>query len=139
MEEFQKLEKALDLAVTKKGSARSASIAYSQSDLYIAGSIASDTHIFSITSEHAALALSTLHKDYKVNKMVTLVEEDGFAPYLPIIGKIFMDHSMRTGIPIAYTLYTLDQKVVLGGDRGNLLLSVKSCAFSLFSHPRVDF
>ncbi len=104
-EMFNELKSNLKLSITKKdGSFRSVSVAVSLSgEKYFGGLVESDTNTFNLPSEHIALMLSTISNDYRVNEIVTLTEETDHYT-LPIILKIIIDHSIRTGQLIKYTL-----------------------------------
>lgn len=110
-----KLRNALSLSVTKKEhKERISSIACSDSgSFYYTGLIESDTNTFNITSEQAALVLSVLANDYKVSKIITMVETTTPQNVVsPIVLKIIIDHSIRTGQKIEYTIINIEGRVL---------------------------
>lgn len=110
------LRSALELCVLKaKDMNRISSIAISKSGRhYVAGRIASDTKLLDISSEQAALALSAQSNDFKVYKIITLMENpDSGSAVSPVVIKILIDHSIRTGIPIEYKIINLKNETIL--------------------------
>ena len=69
---------------------------------YAAGRVASQTHLLDIPSELAALVRATHANDYRITEVSTLTEKFTSPP--PIVLKILIDHSARTGVPIRYTI-----------------------------------
>src|SRR3989344_4491433 len=69
---------------------------------YAAGRVASQTHLLDIPSELAALVRATHANDYRITEVYTLTEKFTSPP--PIVLKILIDHSARTGVPIRYTI-----------------------------------
>ncbi len=101
---LQKLQKGLSLSVVKKANAQnnSVSIAISTSGKsYLGGKIESDTNLLDISSEHSALALALAHRDYKIEQVITLVENDSVI-ISPLILKILVDFGIRTKKPVRY-------------------------------------
>lgn len=107
MNELNTLKEGFSLCVSKKLEDSTVSISYSDDSSYLAGSIASDTNSLNVSSEQASLILSILNKDYKVKKIVTLTNSEKNI-VSPIIAKIMVDHSIRTGIPIAYKIINIE-------------------------------
>ncbi len=107
MDDLKLLSENLNLSVSKKNSRqRSVSLAQSESGAhYLAGSIDSDTKLLGISSEQAVLGLATLAQDYKIHQIITLRElgEEVFS-LSPIIAKIIIDYSSRTGKAIEYSV-----------------------------------
>lgn len=115
--EFNKLKKGLDLAVVKnktKNGYQTSSIAYSFSGKsYIAGNIASDTHLLDITSEQAALCLAIHNNDFKINRIVTMAKDcNPLEVTFPIIAKVLIDHKIRTGTDIEYYILNEEGNVI---------------------------
>ncbi|HRZ30177.1 MAG TPA: hypothetical protein P5274_00685 [Candidatus Paceibacterota bacterium] len=107
MDDLKLLVENLNLSVGKKDSKqRSVSLAQSESGAhYLAGSVDSDNKLLGISSEQAVLGLSTLAQDYKVHRIITLRESDEKVFSLsPIIAKIIIDYSRRTGKTIEYSV-----------------------------------
>ncbi len=110
------LKKVLSLSVVKKkGNIRTSSIAISSSGKsYKAGLIESDTNTFNIPSEHIALMLSTISNDYRVVKIITMVEKVDSQNYIsPMTLKIIKDYSIRSGLDIEYTIVDIKGKILL--------------------------
>ncbi|MFA6340638.1 MAG: hypothetical protein WCX27_00140 [Candidatus Paceibacterota bacterium] len=107
------LKEALDLCVSKKKEGKkTSSIAISEKgNSYIAGSVDSDTHLLNISSEQASLALASASRDYKINKVITLVEDS--VSVLPQTVEIMIDHYKRTGVPISYEVIDSEGKTLL--------------------------
>jgi len=113
--EFEYLKSALNLCVLKsKDTNRISSIACSLSGkYYVSGKIASDTKLLDISSEQGALALSTQQNDFKVYKIITLIENSEQELLTsPLIIKILIDHSIRTGISIEYKVINLKNEII---------------------------
>lgn len=116
---IDKLKQNLDLCILKTTDPnRSVSIAYSMSGKeYVAGRVGSDTKLLDIPSEQAALILSVQNQDYRVNKILTLAENanEGFF-VSPLVLKIIIDHGVRTGTAIEYTVIDLNENVLFHFD-----------------------
>jgi len=112
----KKLKESLSLSIIKKEhKERVSSVACSESDnFYYAGLVESDTNTFNISSEQVALILSTISNDYKVSKIITMVETKTPQNVVsPIVLKLIKDHSMRTGINnIEYTIIDIDGNIL---------------------------
>lgn len=109
------LQSALALCILKtKDINRISSVAISKSGkYYAAGKIASDTKLLDISSEQAALSLSVQHNDFGVYKVITLIENPNDTPVVsPVVAKIIIDHSIRTGLPIEYQIIDTKQKTL---------------------------
>src|SRR4051812_14472602 len=121
MNELDTLKKTLSLCIEKKEGEGTSSIAYGKNTFYASGSLASDTNSLNVTSEQAALIISSLNKDYTIHTVVTLVNTD-HPSVSPVVLKILIDHSMRTGIPIKYKIINHDNKVLFETEDASLLL-----------------
>jgi cytidine deaminase len=120
MNELDILKEALSFSIEKDELEKTASIAYSTSGSYVAGSLTSDTNFLSISSEQNALMLSVLQNDYGVNKIVTLTNNEGLG-VSPVVVKYLIDHTVRTHIPISYTvLNTKGEKILETADSATL-------------------
>ena len=132
-EEILYMTEGLELAVAKKGAGgtpahRSVSLCYSDSGKKYRGSnIDSDTNLLTMSSEQVALLSSVAHHDYKINEVVTLVEQTEDAIVNPVTIKILADFSMRTGTNISYRI--IDMKGVL------LFKTHNICELMLFYTP----
>ncbi len=109
-DELQYLAEGLELAVAKKGGVgtpahRSVSVCYSTSGKkYRGANVDSDTNLLTIYSEQTALLSAVAHHDYKIQEMVTLVEQAEDAVINPVVIKILVDYSARTGTNISYRI-----------------------------------
>lgn len=84
---------------------QSGSVALSESGkTYSAGMLASQTHLLDIPSELAALVRATHANDVRITEMHTLIDTP--QPVSPVVLKLLVDHSVRTGLPIRYTIRT---------------------------------
>ncbi|GEM_PF-1308108 len=104
---LKELNEAFSLSITKGSGEifRSSSVAVSKSGKnYFAGKVESDTHLLGFPSEQVALMLSAQQKDYGVSEIITLAEnKDGCKNKIsPLIIKILIDHSIRTGKNMSY-------------------------------------
>lgn len=117
-----KLKKGLNFAVVKKnqksGFGKTSTIAYSQGKReYLAGNLASDTNLLDITSEQSSLVLAVQNNDFKIDKVITLVEEINPQQVVsPLVLKILRDYEIRTGIKIRYTIIDI---------KGNILSDIE--------------
>ena len=115
--ELERLKIGLELSLSKKtrkdGNKVSSSIAYSESDRsYLAGSLASDTNLLDFSSEQAALIVASHNNDFKINQVVTLFIDETHQTLSPIVIKLLIDHSLRTGADISYKIINLDGKII---------------------------
>lgn len=113
------LRQSLDLCILKTNDPnRTVSVAYSTGGKeYVAGRVGSDTKLLDISSEQAALILSVQNQDYKVNKVVTLVENPGEGFFVsPLTLKIIIDHGARTSTAIEYIVKDLDENILFHTD-----------------------
>jgi len=133
--ETNKLKKGLKFAVVKKnkksGFGKTSTTAYSQSGKkYLAGNLASDTNLLDITSEQASLVLSIQNNDFKVNKVITMVEEVNPQQVVsPLVLKVLKDYEIRTGTNIKYTIVDL---------KGNILFDEDINDFMSFYNPKTN-
>jgi len=118
-EEAEKLTSLLERSITTKPKHNSsASIAYSKSGKNYHGILVeSQSHLLNILPEYVALAQAALHKDYGVNHVLTLTQEnkDEFSPS-PLAIKFLMDHQSRTGGRIKYTVINSENEVMFSSD-----------------------
>jgi len=119
-DQLDALTQTLTRCVEKKDAGTS-SIAYSPNGSYAAGSMASDTNSLNISSEQAALILSSLNTDYGVHTVVTLAPGDTVS-VSPVILKIMVDHSIRTGVPLAYKIINSNGTVLFETENVSKLL-----------------
>lgn len=115
MDSLKDLKEALDLCILKKaGNKRSASIVFSSSgNKYKSGILESDTHLLDIQPEQIALMLSVHNNDFGVNKIITMLESPNINVIVsPITAKIIIDHSVRTGKKIEYTVIDFDGEIL---------------------------
>lgn len=115
MIELEELKNTLRLSILRKDhSKRTASMAYSLSgNKYKAGVVESDTKLLNISSEQLTLAFAAQSNDYKINKIVTLVEDPPERESIsPLVGKILIDYSIRSGVDIEYTAVDLDGGII---------------------------
>ena len=101
----KKLISALSLHSAKRPStSRSSSMAISKSDReYFASNVNTETHLLDTTSEQNALVLAVLNQDYRIHKIVTLLEDPNIDTLIsPISVKFMIDFEIRTGIPLSY-------------------------------------
>lgn len=117
-EEIMYMTEGFDLAVAKKGEAgapahRSVSLCYSDSGKkYRGANVDSDTNLLTMSSEQVALLSSVAHHDYKINKIVTLVEQTEDAIVNPVTIKILADFSTRTGTNISYSMIDMKGSIL---------------------------
>lgn len=112
---IEKLKKSLDLCVTKKDhNERTSSVSISKSgNHYYGGLIESDTNTFNISSEQVCLVLSTISNDYRVEKIITMLETPTSQNFIsPLILKNIIDHQIRTGFNIEYTVVDVNGKIL---------------------------
>ncbi len=82
---------------------RASSIAFSTSGtMYDGALIGSDTNLLTISSEQVALSMAAAVQDYGVERVVTMVT--GAGEVSPIVLKILVDHVLRTGRTMAYSM-----------------------------------
>ncbi len=82
--------------------ARSGSVAVSERGArYAAGYVRSKTHVLDIPSEVAALVLAVHHGDPSIVHMETVMA-DSKEPISPLVAKVLIDHTARTGKTISY-------------------------------------
>lgn len=115
MIELDELKNALEFSILRKDhNKRTASIAYSLSgNTYKAGAVESDTKLLNISPEQLVLAFASESNDFKINKIVTLVEKPSEKELIsPLVGKIMIDYSIRSGVDIEYVLVDIDGKVI---------------------------
>lgn len=117
-----RLRSNLERCVVKEADVRVASIAVSASGAIYDGTlIGSDTNLLTIPSEYVALSMATAVQDYGIERVVTMVGGNlspiyggvggGLSGASPIIVKILVDHALRTGRVIAYSMVTEDGDV----------------------------
>lgn len=81
-----------------------ASIATSRSGTqYLASRVRTSTHILDIPSELAALVRASHANEYLIESVETIVD-NAAQPVSPLVLKILIDHAVRTGIQMDYTL-----------------------------------
>jgi len=104
---LKKLRGFLDFCILKTGSKeRTSSLAITKNSEYFGALIGSDTHLLNISSEQAALALSTSSIDYPVTELVTIFDGDFILS--PIVLKILIDYTTRTQTPMKYSVVNTD-------------------------------
>jgi len=124
-----KLKKGLNFAVVKKnkksGFGKTSTIAYSQGKKeYLAGNLASDTNLLDITSEQSSLVLAVQNNDFRIDKVITLVEEINPQQVVsPLVLKILRDYEIRTGIKIRYTVIDIKGNILFDIEDINNLMS----------------
>lgn len=105
------LTASLELALQKSSRARSATHIYSQAGhTYKGASVCSDSSVFDVTSEHAALVQVLQHNDFDIEKVITLTEEKTISP---IAIKILKDYAARVGTSFTYAVYDFEGKPLL--------------------------
>lgn len=105
--ELERLRQGLELCITKKiGTERGSSIAYSKSGKsYMGALVESDTHLLNIAPEQTALCLAIQKRDYGIERVVTMSENAKQNEAVsPIIIKILVDYTRRTGTTLGYTI-----------------------------------
>lgn len=94
------LTDTLAYALQKPSRPRSATIVRtSMGNVYKAGSVSSDSSLFDITSEHAALIQAIQRNDFTIDTVTTLTEESTMSP---IAVKILKDYVARVGGTLSY-------------------------------------
>lgn len=83
-----------------------ASVAIGKDDsMHFGGRVESDSNVLDITSEQTALLLAAQRGNFSINRVMTLAESE--SPIVsPLVLKILADWSIRTSIPLSYTLVT---------------------------------
>ncbi len=115
-EELQQLKSALGLSVSEN--LRSGSIAFSRSGArYASGQIDADTGLIKITSEQGALVEAAMARDYSLDKIISVVEEEQSGRDVsPLVLKFLIDHSLRTRTPMSYEIYDVEGKNIFSID-----------------------
>jgi len=103
----------------KKENPRSVSVAISAlGKQYVCGNIESYNHMLDITSEHAVLILAMNSGDPYIKEVITLLDTEGAIGQSrlqvnPLIIKVLVDHYIRTGTKIAYSVYSREGKKLI--------------------------